>query len=51
MTQIFVFIIAFSITFSGLYYLGSCLEKELDKDKKKLISDIADEVIARLKKE
>lgn len=51
MTALFILIIAFAVTFFGLYYLGSGLEKELEKDKKKLINDIADEVIARLKKE
>lgn len=47
----FILILAFIVTFGGLYYLGSCLEKELEKDKNRLINEIADEVVARLKKE
>lgn len=51
MVVIFILIIASVVTFGGLYYLGSGLEQELEKDKEKLIKDIADEVVARLKKE
>lgn len=51
MSLIFSLIIAFIVVFWGLYYLGSGLEKEFEKDKNRLVNDIADEVVARLKKE
>lgn len=51
MSLIFILIVAFVVTFGGLYYLGGCLEEELEKDKNRFINDIADEVVARLKKE
>lgn len=44
-------IVIFALIFGCLWYIGSGLEKEFEKDRNRLINDIADEVVDRLKKE